>query len=136
MIGYHLEIKELQKLADANVRALAALEPRNDSAIAQAIYDTTVHAHRFMVSVTHVDTSSLKLGERAEFDASKLRGQVFIDPYTVNPRSGNRPAEYGIYENARGGPHAFFDKTVAEAQTRLGRHADKLGGHVVNIYAK
>ena len=44
-------------------------------------------------------------------------GKVYIDPGSVSPRRTKRkakPAEYGVYENARGGEHAFYDRTVDE----------------------
>jgi hypothetical protein len=44
-------------------------------------------------------------------------GKIYIDPGSVSPRRTKRkyrPAEYGIYENARGGEHAFYDRTVEE----------------------
>ncbi len=67
-------------------------------------------AHYYMVSITHVDTGALKASHAIE-----QRGKMTVlyqHPAVVNPRSGKRPADYGVYENAHGGLHAFYDRTM------------------------
>lgn len=67
-------------------------------------------AHYYMRSITHVDTSALKASHAIE-----QRGRMTIlyqHPAVINPRSRKRPAEYGFYENRRGGQHAFYDRTM------------------------
>lgn len=54
----------------------------------------------------------MRASERIEVNG--LEGKVFIDPDTKNPRSKTPPVEYAVYENARGGEHAFADRTVNE----------------------
>jgi hypothetical protein len=48
-----------------------------------------------------------------------LRGRIYIDPASVNPRSKQKPSIYGYYENKRGGEHAFYDRTVEEFSDKV-----------------
>jgi hypothetical protein len=48
-----------------------------------------------------------------EVSPSYLRGSIYIDPSATNPQ-GRRPFDYGPYEHARGGEHAFYDRTLSE----------------------
>jgi hypothetical protein len=47
-----------------------------------------------------------------------LRGRIYLDPSAINPRTGQKPAVYGYYENKRGGEHAFYDRTVEEFEQK------------------
>ena len=64
-------------------------------------------------SMTHIDTGALRASHRMEFSSKgkTARALIFIDPTAVNPRTGRRVAEYGFYEHARGGSHAFYGRT-------------------------
>ena len=42
------------------------------------------------------------------------QAEIFIDPSATNRRTKQRPAEYGLFEEARGGSHAFYTRTVEE----------------------
>jgi hypothetical protein len=131
MTEINLDINGIQEAQDANLRAIAELSPAGE--FGAAIRDATIALHRYAVSITHVgryiQTSSgkwrwarpdeagvgggaLRASHRMEVTA--LRGRVYVDPGSVNPRTGRKPAEYGAYENARGGAHAFYDRATAE----------------------
>ena len=110
----NVDISGILEAQQENNKVIHALEPASD--FGKAIKHVVIAATRFMATITHVDTGSLKASERMLVKA--LRGEIFIDPNAVNPVSGERPAEYGIYENERGGEHAFFDRTV-EASPRF-----------------
>lgn len=43
-------------------------------------------------------------------DNAGARGEIFIDQNSINPR-GQRPADYGPVEEARGGSHAAYART-------------------------
>lgn len=119
----------LQEMQAANLRRIALLQP--DGALGRLVRDVTVELHRYAVGITHVGQyrktskgtytysrnggiggGALRASHRVE--ASGLRGRVFIDEGAVNPLTRARPAEYGLYENRRGGEHAFYTRTVAE----------------------
>lgn len=90
-------------------------------AVGQAIKHVTSGAHRYLVRETHVDTGSYRASQRMEITG--LRGRLYVDPTARNPRSGQRPAVYGEYEEARGGSHAAYKRTYEEAGPRLVREA-------------
>lgn len=117
-----LSITGIQEAQRANLRAIAALKP--DGALGAAIRFATVAAQRYASTITHIDTGSLKASHRVEMRG--LSGVVSIDPGAVNPRSRARPAEYGAYEEARGGSHAFYGRTVKEAGPRIAGQALKI----------
>jgi hypothetical protein len=110
-----LSITGIQEAQERNARAMAALRPTG--AFGRAIQYVTVEAQRYAVGYTHVDTGSLKAAQRMEIGG--LRGRVYIDPSATNPRSGQRPAEYGRYEHGRGGSHAFYQRVISDQGARL-----------------
>jgi len=110
----NFSIKGLQEAQAANARRIALFKPGGK--IQKDIKKVTMAAHRYAVSITHVDTGSLRASHRLEMKA--LRGRIYIDQSAVNPRSGQKPSVYGFYENKRGGEHAFYDRTVEEFETR------------------
>ncbi len=113
MAGF--SIRGIQEAQARNAQRMAALKP--SGAFGQMIQMTTATLHRFMGTVTHVDTGALKSAELME--VSGTRGKIFINPNAVNPKNGGRPADYGVFENARGGEHAFFDRTLSQADAAV-----------------
>lgn len=114
-------IRGIQEAQAANNRAIAALRP--SGALGRAVRDATAMAHRHAVSVTHVwkeKGGALRASHRMK--VNDTRGQIFIDPSTVNPR-GQKPSAYGPREHARGGEHAFYERTEREAGPRIAAHA-------------
>ncbi len=113
-------IHGIQEAQQRNLKRIAALQPAGEAGL--AVRDALVALHRYAVSITHVGKykvggvfvggGSLRASERIEVNG--LEGKVFIDPDTKNPRSKIPPVEYAVYENARGGEHAFADRTVNE----------------------
>ncbi len=124
----NLTITNIQEAQDANLRAIAALQP--DGEFGEAIRDAVTMLHRYATSITHLGRYRQSKSGRWHYDlqgtgggalrASQsmevrgLYGRVFIDPSSVNPMTGQKPSVYGVYENARGGTHAFYDRTISE----------------------
>ena len=108
------EIRGLQEEQVKNQKRIARLQPRGE--VAQKIKDITIMGQRYAIQVTHVITGSLRASHRME--TSGTRGRIYLDPRAVNPRTGQRPAVYGFYENKRGGDHAFYDRTQAELEEK------------------
>lgn len=113
-----LSIEGIQEATARNNRRIAALKP--GGAAEEAARDAIVALHRYAVGITHVGKyeggGALKSSHRMEVNG--LEGMVYIDPSSVSPRRTKRkyrPAEYGVYENERGGEHAFYARTVEEA---------------------
>lgn len=119
-----LSIKGIQEAQAANNRSIAALKPRGE--FGRAIQYMTAALHSYAIRITHVDTGSLKGSHRMKMKLKQpIRGIIYIDPASVNPRSKQRPARYGVYEEARGGSHAFYTRTEKEAGPKVLTQAEK-----------
>lgn len=116
MPDFDLDIRGIQEAQNANVKHMAALKPAGT--FGRLIRDVTAFLHHFMVPITHRETGALAASERMEMQ--NLEGRLFLDPMATNPLSGEHTAVYGPFENARGGDHAFFDRTVAQAPAAVG----------------
>jgi hypothetical protein len=110
-----LTIKGIQEAQQGNLEMIASLQP--SGAFGRAVQYGLIEAHRYAVAITHVMTGSLRASHRMRLDG--LRGRLYIDPQSVNPRTGERPADYGITEHKRGGSHAFYERTYYEAGKRI-----------------
>lgn len=108
-------IEGLQIAQRANLSHLRALKP--DGALGRAIKAGTAMAHQAAVRKTHVETGSLRASHRV--DMSGLRGEVYIDPNAINPRSGEYVKDYAWLEHQRGGEHAFYQRVQDEEGARI-----------------
>lgn len=106
---WNLTIKGLEAAQAVNRRRIAALQPTGE--FGRAVQYAVLVLQSYAKSITHIDTSALQASHLGEVYG--LRGRVYINPSAINPR-GARPAEYGPYEQARGGAHAFYDRTLSE----------------------
>jgi hypothetical protein len=125
----HLSITGIQQAQARNQRMIAALQP--SGAVGRAVQYGTVAAQRYAISITHVGRykvgaggtwvggGTLRASHRMEL--SRAQGRVFIDPTSVNPRTGARAAVYGPIEHARGGTHAFYERVSAERGAQIVR---------------
>jgi len=121
-------IQGIQEAQQKNQRQIAALRPSGP--YGEAVRDGTAELQRYAIAVTHVDTGALKGSHVMEVKG--LWGRIFIAPGGVNPK-GQRPAHYGPFEHARGGDHAFYERTVAErGQQVIDRARDRVRVAVEN----
>jgi len=118
-----VDIHGIQALQTANVKMIHALKPSN--ALGRAVRWATTAVHRYVVRITHVDTSALRRSHQMSYREShnKARGIVDINPYTRNPKHGIPPRKYGPVEHQRGGSHAFYERTYYEAGPRIIKRA-------------
>ncbi len=120
-----LSIRGVQEAQKKNNAIIAALRPTN--LFGTVIRGITISVHRYAVSITHVVTGTLRAAHRTAVDLKVPQGRVFIDPAAVNPQNQQRPADYGVYEQNRGGDHAFYTRTNREVGERLAKQgADML----------
>ena len=107
-----LTITGIQKAQQNNLKRIHAVQPKGT--LGKAIHGILVTAFRYAVTITHVDTGSYRASQRMEFkDKGDLsEGRIFVDPKSRNPRTGQKPVEYSIYEEARGGSHATYKRTI------------------------
>jgi hypothetical protein len=118
-----LGIEGLQEAMKKNQQDIAALKPR--PGFAEATRQAMIQLHRHAVAITHVwveKGGGLRASHRMELVDGGLTGIISIDPSAVNPR-GQRPSVYGVYEHARGGAHAFYDRAIEEAGDSVANRA-------------
>lgn len=119
-----LDISGLQEAQAANARQIANMRP--SGALGRMVKYATELGHRYAIIVTHVDTGSLRASHRMRLSGN--RGEIYIDPTAVNPRSGQKTSKYGPAEHARGGSHAFYARTEREAGWRIAQDAGEQFG--------
>jgi len=120
-----MTIKGIQDAQRANVRMIAAVQPTG--ALGRAVRHGLARAHRYAVTITHVDTGALRASHRMAFAERRhsALGRMFIAPSAVNPH-GEKPVEYGPEEHARGGGHAFYQRTLDEQGRDLAREMGEI----------
>ena len=111
-------IQGLQETQRANEYNIAQMKP--SGALGRMVQYATILAHRYTVSITHVDSGGLRASHRMQVEGS--RGEIYIDPTATNPR-GALTSKYGPVEHARGGPHAFYERTEREAGLSIATEA-------------
>ena len=111
-----MSIRGLQEAQRDTLRRIAALKP--GGAMEEGVRVGTLAAHRYAVSLTHVDSGTLRAAHRVVIRRTwinKVEGEVYIDPAASKPGLiAARPSVYGVHEHARGGDHAFYERTVRE----------------------
>lgn len=113
-----VSIQGLQDAQQDNAKMIRALRP--STGLGQAVRGTISDLHRYAVIVTHVDTGALRASHRMAFGESYggAEASISIDEGARNPRTGKRTSEYGPVEHARGGAHAFYERTYEERGDR------------------
>lgn len=78
-------------------------------------------ARDYASSITHRITGMLAESHEYEYDSHLMRGWVYINPRVVYATGSTLrwPRIYGVYEHARGGSHAFYERTMREAMPDL-----------------
>lgn len=104
-------IEGLQE-AQAEANKLIAYNNRG-GALEKGTRFATARLHRYRVSITHVDTGSLRGATRQSVRG--LQGSVFVDGNARNSKSGVNVRRYAAIEEARGGSHAAAARTRKEA---------------------
>lgn len=118
-----ITITGIQELQRANLKAISEL--KTSGAFGRAIIYATSQAHRYAVAFTHVDSGALRAAHRIEIHPSGLHGSIYIDPSAINPK-GQKPSMYGIYEHARGGAHAFYQRVEQERGQEIANAAGEI----------
>jgi hypothetical protein len=127
MLQINLTIKGLQEAQDRNLRLIAAMQP--EGALGRAVQYATVEGFRYLTSVVHVDTGAYKAANRMALQAGA--GRIYVDPGAHNPRTRRPVVEYAPQEEARGGEHAAYARTLALMQSEiLGRAVDYFRGQL------
>src|SRR5574341_1622852 len=113
-------ITGIQEAQAANLRLIAAARP--EGGLGRAVQYAATAVHRYAVMITHVITGALRASHRIRL-AGAARAEIYLDPTATNPRTGERTAEYGPAEHARGGSHAFYERPVSEQGDEIAARA-------------
>lgn len=105
-------IEGLQEAQEWNLKEIANLQP--DGGLGKLIQELASDLERYAVSITHVITGTLRAAHEIVDDLDNLRMTIQIAEGSENPVSHEMAADYGFYENERGGEHAFYDRTIDE----------------------
>lgn len=106
---------------------VAANAVQGQGGLGRAIQFVTLGAMQFAMRVSHKVSGALRSAHIPEFQSGigMARGRVFIDPTAINPMGGKPVDDYAAIEEARGGSHAFYERTVSERGNYLvGRAAE------------
>ncbi len=106
---------DIHRIAMFQRHILEQIQP--EGAYGKAIKTMSVMGQAYAMRVTHVDTGATKSAHMV--DLSPMMGSIHLDPY-ARRGDGRSPAQYGPYEEARGGGHAFYNRTVSEQGDKIG----------------
>ncbi|HCR71219.1 MAG TPA: hypothetical protein DIW23_07245 [Anaerolineae bacterium] len=109
---FRFRFSGLNEAQQAMLEAAKAVSPSDGLGL--MVQDVTMQAFRFQTSITHVDTGGLRGSQRMKMQ-KPARWEIYIDPSAKNRRSGQLVSSYAEIENARGGDHAFVDRTYSRA---------------------
>jgi len=122
-----ITIRGIQEAQDDNLRRIAALQP--GGAAGRMVKDVAIDLHRYKVGIQHVDTGALRAAQQIRMERGGLRAILFTSESAINPRSRQRPAVYGYYEEMRGGAHASANRTINErAETAVSAAVSRFVG--------
>ena len=120
-----IQIRGNKEAQRAMTVAANAVQPQGG--LGRAIQFVALGAIQYAMRVSHIVTGALRSAHSPEFTSggNLSRGRVFIDPAAINPMSGKPVTDYAAIEEARGGAHAFYERTVSERGNYLvGRAAE------------
>lgn len=116
MANYSVELQGFEQAQAAMLKAIEAVKPQGE--LGDAVKDALFMAQAYAAQVTHQDTGTLSRSHLIQYDGG-ASGFVYPSPYNTNPKSHKPASYYAIYEENRGGGHAFYGRTVAEQGQRI-----------------
>ena len=128
MADYSVTVQGFKEAQDAMLQDIAALQP--SGAMGEATKEALFMAQAYAASITHEDTGTLAASHLIQYDGAS--GYVYPSPYNINPKSHKPPSYYAIYEENRGGDHAFYGRTESEQGQAI---LEKTGLRIVRAFA-
>lgn len=108
-------------------RAERAVTPRG--ALGTGIRKGLTLLQIYAAGITHRDTGTLSAAHLIQYASGK--GYVYPSPYAINPKSRKPASYYGPFEEARGGSHAFYRRTVDAMEDRVvATVTDEIAGEI------
>lgn len=128
MADYSVHLEGFDKAQAAMLRAIAAVQPTG--ALGKAVKEALLMAQAYAAEITHEDTGTLARSHLIQY-AGAASGFVYPSPYNINPKSHKPPSYYAIYEESRGGGHAFYARTVDERGQEI---LNKAGMRIIEAF--
>lgn len=110
-MSWSAEVKGLEKTQKALADTIKAAQP--DGKLDHSIKLGITFAYGLAKDYTHIDTATLRAAHRMQ-QMRAANWRIHIDPSVVNPKTGQKPYEYGVYEHYRGGDHAFYEQVFLQ----------------------
>lgn len=115
-----LDIRGLQEAQRGMLKAVRAVKP--NGGLGRAILFLTTGAHRYLTTITHVDTGAYRASQMIQNEGPS-RMRILVSPSARNPRTRALVSRYAPVEEARGGEHAAYKRTVDYARSNLAPRA-------------
>lgn len=114
-----IRVKQNRAAQEKNLKRIRALSPRGE--LGKMAQYAAIKTHAYMRSIVHVRSGALK----SSLIILRPSASTFVVRISGTARGvgKSRPAVYGPVENARGGSHAFVDRTMREAVPQIAREA-------------
>ena len=114
-----IRVKQNRAAQQKNLKRIRALNPRGE--LGKMAQYAAMKTHEYMRSIVHVRTGALK----SSLIIVRPGANKFVVRISGTARGvgKSRPSVYGPIENARGGSHAFVDRTMREAVPQIAREA-------------
>lgn len=109
MSDFSVQLEGFDRAQAAMLRGIEAMKP--SGAMGDAVKRALLMAQEYAAQVTDQDTGTLARSHIIQMD--KTSGFVYPSPSNINPKSHKPASYYAIFEENRGGRHAFYGLTVA-----------------------
>lgn len=110
LISIHIE--GMQAAQSRNQRRIAMMQPSGlPGKVAQFV---AIALQAYAIDITPVDTGAWKNSHRILDKFGIGRAEVYVSPFTTNPRSGGRVIEYAQKWEDQGGDYAVYQRTIRE----------------------
>lgn len=129
MADYSVKLEGFDKLQEAMLKAIEAVKPSGE--LGDSVKQALVMAQAYAAQITDQDTGTLARSHLIQY-AGGSSGFVYPSPYNINPKSRKPAAYYAIYEENRGGGHAFYARTIDERGQAI---LSKTGQRIVQAFS-
>lgn len=121
----HTQVIGYQEVQQAMRKVLETVDA--DGGLGDAVRGATLLLHAYAERITHRWTGTLAASHSLQYSKggvetsrgirfkTHVMGRIYIHPFNRSPLTGELAAEYGPKEHRRGGTHAFYKRTHAEA---------------------
>lgn len=129
MADYSIKIQGFERTQAAMLRAVEAVQPTGE--LGAAVKEALFMVQAYAAEISHEDTGTLSRSHLIQY-AGAGSGFVYPSPYNINPKSHKAPSYYAIYEENRGGGHAFYQRTVSERGQAI---LTKAAQHIIKAFS-